>query len=260
MIYYPLSVLMLAGIKKILIISTPEHLESYKKLFGTGSNLGLEIVYKIQIEPRGLAEAFILGEDFIAGDSVALVLGDNFFYGQGFSDELQEAVLMKDGAMIFGYYVNNPHDYGIVEFDDALNIISLEEKPTHPKSNYAIPGLYFYDSDVVEIAKKLKPSVRGELEITDLNKEYYNKGKLKLKLLGRGFAWLDTGTFSGLLEASNFVETIQKRQGLYIACIEEIAYTLGYINKITLSQNIERLINTEYGQYLKNIVFNSDIL
>jgi len=253
MIYYPLSVLMLAKIREILIISTPEHIGLYKQLLGDGSWLGLEISYIVQTHPRGLADAFIVGEEFIGGDKVALILGDNVFYGQGFTPVLQGSAALADGAVIFGYFVQNPQDFGIVEFGDDMSVLSLEEKPAHPKSNYAIPGLYFYDESVTQLAKELKPSARGELEITDLNREYLRRGKLKVKLLGRGFAWLDTGTHDGLLEASNFVGTIQKRQGLYIACIEEIAYHMGYIRKEQLMSLSERYNNTEYGNYLKRI-------
>jgi len=259
MIYYPLSVLMLAKIREILIISTPEHIELYKKLLGDGSWLGLNISYTIQAEPRGLADAFIVGEDFIAGEKVALILGDNVFYGQGFTPLLQKAASLEEGAVIFGYYVHNPEEFGIVEFGDDMSVLSLEEKPANPRSNYAIPGLYFYDESVIKIAKELKPSARGELEITDLNREYLKKGKLKVKLLGRGFAWLDTGTHDGLLEASNFVGTIQKRQGLYIACIEEIAYHMGYIQKNELIKLSQRYSNTEYGSYLKRIAGSGEI-
>lgn len=254
MIYYPLSVLMLAGIREILIISSPEHIDLYRKLLGDGSQLGLKISYEIQSKPRGLADAFIIGEEFIAGDKVALILGDNLFYGQGFTPLLHEAASLSEGAVIFGYYVQNPQDFGIIEFSDDMSVISLEEKPLHPKSNYAVPGLYFYDESVTALAKELKTSARGELEITDLNKEYLKKAKLKVIQLGRGFAWLDTGTHDGLLDASNFVGTIQKRQGLYIACIEEIAYNLGYITEEKLIEISNCYENTEYGQYLKRIV------
>lgn len=253
MIFYPLSVLMLAKIREILIISTPMHIGLYQELFGDGSLLGLQISYKVQEHPRGLADALIVGEEFIAGDRVALVLGDNVFYGQGFTPVLQEAASLSEGAVIFGYFVQNPEEYGIVEFADDRTVLSLEEKPVRPKSNYAVPGLYFYDGSASKIAKELKPSARGELEITDLNREYLKRGKLKVKLLGRGFAWLDTGTHDGLLEASNFVGTIQKRQGLYIACIEEIAYHMGYITNEDLLNLSGRYQNTEYGRYLRKI-------
>ncbi|KKN57046.1 hypothetical protein LCGC14_0566280 [marine sediment metagenome] len=253
MIYYPLSVLMLAGIREILIISTPEHINLYKKLLGDGSRVGLKISYKIQTEPRGLPDAFIVGKKFIAGEKVALILGDNVFFGQGFTPVLNEAFSLKEGALIFGYYVNNPEAFGIVEFDENWQVISLEEKPNHPKSNYAIPGLYFCDEEVVEIALRLEPSQRGELEITDLLNEYLRREKLRVQLLGRGFAWLDTGTYDGLLEASNFIGTIQKRQGLYIACIEEIAYNKGYITRQDVQKIADTISNTDYGKYLNMI-------
>lgn len=259
MIYYPLSVLMLAGIKEILIISTPEHIDLYKKLFGDGSQLGLSFVYKVQEKPRGLADAFIIGEEFIDGSKVSLILGDNVFYGQGFSQVLKEASSIDEGALIFGYYVKNPQEFGVVEFDENGNVVSLEEKPAKPKSNYAVPGLYFYDENVVELAKNLKPSTRGELEITDLNREYLKMGKLKVKILGRGFAWLDTGTYDGLLEASNFVGTIQKRQGLYISCIEEIAYKLGFINEQKLFELINRMPDNDYKRYLERLIKSNKI-
>jgi len=253
MIYYPLSVLMLAGIREILIISTPEYINFYRKMLGNGSKLGLKCFYEIQTEPRGLADAFIIGEKFIAGEKVALILGDNVFFGQGFTPVLNEASSLKEGAVIFGYYVNNPEEFGVVEFDKNGQVISLEEKPNNPKSNYAIPGLYFCDEDVVAMAKALEPSPRGELEIIDLLKEYLKKEKLRVQLLGRGFAWLDTGTYDGLLEASNFVKTIQKRQGLYISCIEEIAYKMGYITMLDVQKIADNMKNTEYGNYLKKI-------
>lgn len=258
MIYYPLSVLMLAGIKEILIISTPDDLPQFQKLLGDGSELGIHLTYKEQEKPNGLAEAFIIGEEFIGNDNVALVLGDNIFYGQGFTEALQRAVQLDDGAVVFGYYVINPEDYGVVEFDKNGNVISLEEKPKSPKSNYAIPGLYFYDNDVVEIAKNVKPSARGEIEITSINSEYLKKGKLKVETLGRGMAWLDTGTHGSLLEASNFVETVQNRQGLFISCIEEIAYRKGYISKSQLVKLAEPLSKTAYGEYLIRIAETSD--
>ena len=253
MIYYPLSVLMLAGIREILIISTPEHINLYKIMLGDGNRVGLKFFYKIQTEPRGLPDAFILGEAFIAGEKVALILCDNVFFGQGFTPVLNEASSLKEGAVIFGYYVKNPEEFGVVEFDKNGQVVSLEEKPNNPKNNYAIPGLYFFDEEVVDIAKNLIPSPRGELEITDLLKVYLKKEKLRVQLLGRGFAWLDTGTYDGLLEASNFVGTIQKRQGLYIACIEEIAYNMGYISRKDVIKIAEKMNNTEYGQYLKKI-------
>jgi len=253
MIYYPLSTLMLSGIREILIITNPEYIELYKQLLNDGSHLGLEIEYKVQEKPRGLADAFIVGEEFIGKDKVCLILGDNIFHGQGFSQILKKASSLKEGAVIFGYYVKDPRSYGVVEFDDNNNVVSLEEKPEKPKSNYAIPGLYYYDNSVVEKAKNLKPSARGELEITDLNREYLKENKLKVELFGRGFAWLDTGTYDSLLEASNYVETIQKRQGFYISCIEEIAYRNGWISKeqlITLAKEMEKV---EYGKYLLEI-------
>jgi len=253
MIYYPLSVLMLAGIREILIISTPQHINLYKMILGDGSKVGLKFSYKIQSEPRGLPDSFIVGEKFIADEKVALILADNVFFGQGFTPVLSEASSFKEGAVIFGYYVKNPEEFGVVEFDKNGKVISLEEKPNNPKSNYAIPGLYFCDEDVVDIAKGLEPSPRGEIEITDLLKEYLKKEKLRIQLLGRGFAWLDTGTYDGLLEASNFVGTIQKRQGLYIACIEEIAYNKGYITRQDVQKIADTISNTDYGKYLKKI-------
>ena len=252
MIYYPMSVLMLAGIKDILIISTPRDISVFEELFGNGSDLGLNIKYAIQEQPNGLAEAFIIGEEFIGDDKVALVLGDNIFYGYGFSERLKNAV-ERDEATIFGYHVSDPQAFGVVEFDKDFNVLSIEEKPKVPKSNYAVPGLYFYDNDVVEIAKNVKPSERGELEITSVNNEYLRRGKLKVELFGRGMAWLDTGTHRGLLEASNFVEAVQTRQGLYIACLEEIAYRKGYINKEQLLELAKPLMKTEYGQYLVKV-------
>ena len=253
MVYYPLSVLMLAGIKEILIISTPRDLPHYKELLGDGSDLGVSFYYAVQDEPRGLAEAFIVGEDFIGSDSVALVLGDNIFHGHRFSEILKRAASLEEGAVIFGYYVKNPRAFGVVEFD-AGNVLSLEEKPENPKSNYVIPGLYFYDNNVIEIAKNVKPSNRGELEITSVNEVYLNKKQLKVELLGRGMAWLDTGTHDGLLEASNFVEAIQKRQGFYIACLEEIAYHNGWISSEKVLKLAETLEKTEYGKYLIELI------
>ncbi|MCH1642330.1 glucose-1-phosphate thymidylyltransferase RfbA [Paenibacillus timonensis] len=250
MIYYPLSVLMLAGIREILIISTPRDISVYQELFEDGSSLGLNISYKVQNEPNGLAEAFIIGEEFINGDSVALILGDNIFYGQSFGRILDEAAQNKEGATIFGYFVKNPKDYGVIEHDNEGNVISIEEKPVNPKSNYAVPGLYFYDHQVVEIAKNITPSARGELEITEVNNMYLKQGRLKVKLLGRGMAWMDTGTHDGMLEASNYVEAVQKRQGLYIACIEEIAYKMNYINKEQLMELAKPLMKSDYGKYL----------
>lgn len=256
MIYYPLSTLMLAGIREILIISTPRDINIFEEMLGDGSDIGLNICYAIQKEPRGLAEAFIIGADFIGKDSVCLVLGDNVFYARGFSEMLidaKERVNQKGGAVIFGYNVPNPSEFGIVEFDKSGNVISIEEKPKYPKSNYAVPGLYFYDNEVVEIAKKIKPSGRGELEITSINNVYLSMSSLKVMLLGRGMAWLDTGTYEGLLEASNFVSIIQKRQGLYVACIEEIAYRKKYITKEKLIELAQPMVKTEYGQYLMRI-------
>ena len=230
MIYYPISVLMLAGIKEILIISTPRDMPMYRDLLGDGSNLGISFEYAIQEKPNGLAEAFIIGEDFIGDDNVALILGDNVFYGHRFSEILKRAMKLEEGAIIFGYYTQNPESFGVVEFDEEWNVLSVEEKPEHPKSNYIIPGLYFYDNDVIEIAKNVEPSARGEKEITSINDEYLKRNKLKVELLGRGMAWLDTGTHDGLLEAANFIETIQKRQGVYVASLEEISYNHGYID------------------------------
>lgn len=253
MIYYPLSVLMLSKIREILIISNPEYIDFYKNLLGDGSELGMEIHYKIQDEPRGLADAFIVGEDFIGSDSVCLILGDNIFYGQGFVPRLDRAASMSEGATIFGYYVNDPREFGVVEFDEDGNVLSLEEKPEKPKTHYAVPGLYYYDNSVIQRAKGLKPSKRGEIEITDLNKDYLNSQSLRVELLGRGFAWLDTGTYDGLSNASEFVRTIQKRTGLYIACIEEIAYKNNWIDKdqlIRLGRDYEK---TEYGKYILSI-------
>ncbi|MBR3040647.1 MAG: glucose-1-phosphate thymidylyltransferase RfbA [Lachnospiraceae bacterium] len=253
MIYYPLSILMLAGIREILIISTPRDLPVFKELFGDGSDLGLTMEYAIQEYPRGLADAFIIGEEFIGSDSVALILGDNIFYGQSFSKVLRQVASREKGATIFGYYVRDPREYGVVEFDENGNAISIEEKPEHPKSNYAVPGLYFYDNDVVEIAKNVKPSARGEIEITSINNEYLRRGTLHVEPLGRGFAWLDTGNHDALLDASDFVCAFQKRQGLYISCIEEIAYKRGFITKEQLLKLAEPLMKTAYGQYLKDV-------
>jgi glucose-1-phosphate thymidylyltransferase len=253
MIYYPLSTLMLSGIKEILIISNPEYIELYKQLLNDGSHLGLRIEYKIQEKPRGLADAFVVGEEFIGNDKVCLILGDNIFHGQGFTQMLKRASSLEEGAVIFGYYVKDPRSYGVVEFDEQNNVVSLEEKPEKPKSNYAIPGLYYYDNSVIEKAKNLKPSTRGELEITDLNREYLKESKLKVELFGRGFAWLDTGTHQSLLEAANYVETIQKRQGFYISCVEEIAYRMGYINREQLIELGKEMEKIEYGKYLLEI-------
>lgn len=254
MIYYPLSVVMLAGIREILIISTPRDLPAFEELLKDGSHLGLNISYAVQEKPRGLAEAFIIGEKFIGDDKVMLVLGDNIFYGSHLSETLAKSAQLKEGALVFGYKVPNPQDYGIVEFDKDWNVLSVEEKPQNPKSDYAIPGLYFYDNNVVEIAKGVKPSARGEVEITSVNAEYLKRGKLKVQLLGRGTAWLDTGTHSGLLEASDFVAIFQRRQGLYISCIEEIAYRKGYITKEQLLKLAEPMLKTNYGKYLQKIV------
>ncbi|MBQ3142523.1 MAG: glucose-1-phosphate thymidylyltransferase RfbA [Bacilli bacterium] len=253
MIYYPLSILLLAGIKEILIISTPEDLPKYKELLGNGERIGVKFEYIVQTAPRGLADAFILGEKFIGKDSVCLVLGDNIFYGGGITLALKEALNNKEGATIFGYPVLDPKSFGVVEFDGNKNVISIEEKPENPKSNYAVPGLYFYDNDVIEIAKNVKPSTRGEIEITSVNNEYLNRGKLKVSLLGRGMAWLDTGTVSNMLKASMFVETVQNQQGLYIACIEEIAYNQGFITKEQLKKCGEELSSSEYGKYILNL-------
>ena len=253
MIYYPLSTLMLAGISEVLIISTPRDLPVFEDLLGSGEQLGMRFEYKVQTEPRGLADAFIVGADFIGDDSVALVLGDNIFYGQSFSKVLKQAAERESGATIFGYYVKDPREYGVVEFDDEGKALSIEEKPENPKSNYAVPGLYFYDNDVVEIAKNVKPSARGEIEITSVNNEYLHRGTLMVETLGRGFAWLDTGSQDMLLEAANFVEAFQNRQGLYVSCIEEIAYKRGFIDKAQLLKLSEPLIKTEYGQYLVDV-------
>lgn len=254
MIYYPLSVLMLAEIRDILIISTPRDIGTFEELLGDGSQLGLNIEYAVQEQPRGLADAFIVGEKFIGNDNVALVLGDNIFYGYGFTERLKRAANRKTGATIFGYHVSNPRDFGVVEFDENDNVVSIEEKPAKPKSNYAVPGLYFYDNDVVEIAKNVKPSARGEIEITAVNNEYLKNKKLKVELFGRGMAWLDTGTHRGLLDAANFVEAIQTRQGLYVACIEEIAYRNGYINADQLRNLADSLNKTDYGKYLLSLL------
>ncbi len=254
MIYYPLSVLMLAGIRQILIISTPEDLPKFKTLLGDGSQWGLEFSYADQPRPEGLAQAFIIGKEFIGKDKVCLILGDNIFFGHGLPDILRRAVQMEKGGLIFGYWVRDPERYGVVEFDYSGKVISIEEKPKHPKSNYAVPGLYFYDNDVIEIASRIRPSARGELEITDVNKAYWQRGDLRVELLGRGFAWLDTGTHESLLEASKFIETIEKRQGLKIACVEEIAYRMGYINAEQVRKLAAPLINNGYGQYLMQVI------
>lgn len=255
MVYYPLSCLMLAGIKEVLIISTPRDLPLFKELFGDGSWLGMKFEYKIQEKPRGLADAFIIGKDFIADDSVALVLGDNIFYGQSFTSTLKrakETVESGNGSVIFGYYVKEPSAYGVVEFDKSGKVLGIEEKPSAPKSNYAVPGLYFYSNDVVKIAADVKPSARGEIEITSVNNEFLSRGQLSVELLGRGMAWLDTGTYDGLLEASNFIATIQKRQGMYVSCIEEIAFRNGWISKEELL-SLASGYKTEYGRYLEYI-------
>ena len=258
MIYYPLSVLMLPGIREILIISTPRDISCFKELFGDGSWLGLHFEYAVQDKPRGLADAFIVGKDFIKDDDVALVLGDNIFYGQSFTQTLKNAaekIKNQKGAVIFGYYVKDPTAYGVVEFDKDGNVLGIEEKPKDPKSNYAVPGLYFYDNSVVEIASSIKPSSRGEIEITSVNNEYLSRKNLKVELLGRGMAWLDTGTYDGLLEASNFIATIEKRQGMYVSCIEEISYRNGWISKEELL-NLAKGYKTDYGRYLEFIAGN----
>ena len=256
MIYYPLSTLMLAGIREVLIISTPRDLPVFKDLFGSGEQLGMQFSYAVQEQPRGLADAFIIGADFIGADSVALVLGDNIFYGQSFSRVLRnvsERVQKEKGATIFGYYVRDPREYGVVEFDENGKALSIEEKPDQPKSNYAVPGLYFYDNDVVEIAANVKPSARGEIEITSINNEYLSRGTLQVETLGRGFAWLDTGNHDSLLDAADFVAAFQKRQGLYISCIEEIAYKRGFIDKEQLLALAQPLMKTNYGKYLVEV-------
>ena len=256
MIYYPLSTLMLAGIRDVLIISTPRDLPVFEDLLGTGEQLGMHFAYAVQEQPRGLADAFIIGADFIGNDSVALVLGDNIFYGQSFSKVLRnvaQTVENEKGSVIFGYYVRDPREYGVVEFDENGKALSIEEKPEHPKSNYAVPGLYFYDNDVVEIAANVKPSARGEIEITSINNEYLRRGTLRVETLGRGFAWLDTGNHDSLLDAADFVAAFQKRQGLYISCIEEIAYKRGFINKDQLLALAEPLLKTNYGKYLVEV-------
>lgn len=253
LIYYPLSTLLLAGIKDILIISTPEDTPVYEKLLGDGKRIGINISYKVQDTPRGLADAFILGEEFIGDDSVCLVLGDNVFYGPNFTKILREAIEKNNGATIFGYPVNDPRAFGVVEFDKDYNVVSIEEKPEKPKSKYAVPGLYFYDNDVVEIAKNVKPSARGEIEITAVNNEYLKRGKLRVKLFNRGMAWLDTGSPSGMLQASQFVQTVQSVQGMYISCIEEIAWRRGFIDAKQLKQIGEELKMTDYGKYILEI-------
>lgn len=254
MIYYPLSVLMLAGINDILVISTPRDLPMFEELLKSGSDFGISLSYAVQEQPNGLAEAFLIGENFIGNDSCALVLGDNIFYGHGFTGMLKEAEARKKGATIFGYYVQNPRDFGVVEFDENNRAISLEEKPENPKSNYAVPGLYFYDNTVVEKAKKVKPSKRGELEITTLNEMYLNEGTLNVTSLGRGMAWLDTGTHEALLEAANYVKTIQSRQGVMVACLEEIAYRNGWITKEKVCELAKPLLKSKYGEYLMDLI------
>ena len=254
MIYYPLSVLMLANIREILIISTPRDLLVFEELLGDGSQLGIKLEFKIQKYPNGLAEAFIIGEEFIGDDNVCLILGDNVFYGAGFSGLIEEAAILKDGAIVIGYPVKDPRAYGVVEFDKSGKAISLEEKPENPKSNYAIPGLYFYDNTVVKKSKSIKPSARGELEITTINEKYLKEGKLNVKQLGRGITWLDTGTHEALLQAANYVETIQNRQGYYIACIEEIAYRKKWIKETQLKQLASSMLKTEYGKYLMDLL------
>ena len=250
MIYYPLSTLMLADIREILVISTPEFMPLFQKLLGDGSELGMSFSYKVQEKPNGLAEAFILGEKFIGDDSVCLILGDNIYYGAGLSELVQSAAQKEDGATVFGYHVNDPERFGVVEFDEDMHALSIEEKPAQPKSNYAVTGLYFYDNDVVQISKNIQPSKRGELEITDVNTEYLRRGKLDVKLMGRGYAWLDTGTHDSMMEASNFIATVEKRQNLKVACLEEIAYRMGYIDKEQLVELAQPLKKNDYGKYL----------
>jgi glucose-1-phosphate thymidylyltransferase len=253
MIYYPLSTLMLGGIQEILIISSPEELPRFKKLLGDGSDWGISLEYAAQTEPRGLADAFIVGEEFIGDDSVCLILGDNIFYGHDLWKMLEESAQVDDGAVVFGYYVRDPERYGVIEFDGSKNALSIEEKPEHPKSNYAVVGLYFYDNDVIQVAKNIKPSGRNELEITDVNNEYLKKGKLKVKLLGRGYAWFDTGTHESLVDASMFAKTVEERQGLKIACVEEVAYRMGYIDKDQFRELGKSLSKSDYGKYIVNI-------
>ena len=253
MIYYPISTLMLAGIREILIISTPRDLPAFRELLGTGERLGVRFEYAVQEAPNGLAEAFLIGEDFIGDESVCLVLGDNIFYGYSFSERLQKAAAMKEGATIFGYHVSNPSDFGVVEFDKDGKVLSIEEKPKVPKSSYAVPGLYFYDNRVVSIAKTITPSARGELEITSVNNAYLSEGKLRVELFGSGMAWLDTGTHRAMLDAANFVDAIQQRQGLYVACLEEIAYSKGWITKASLLESAARYGKSDYGKYLTQI-------
>lgn len=259
MVYYPLSVLMLAGIKEVLLISTSEDLPKFKELLGDGSDWGIKLEYKVQPSPDGLAQAFILGEDFIGDDNVCLILGDNIFYGQGFTPVLKDAASLENGAVVFGYQVKDPERFGVVEFDKNKNVISIEEKPENPKSNFAVTGLYFYDNNVIDIAKNIKPSSRGELEITSINNEYLKKGKLKVKLLGRGFAWLDTGTHNSLIEAGQFVQTIEHRQGYKIACLEEIAYRNGWIDKQKILEIAKPLSKNGYGRYLYDLVKEDNV-
>jgi len=258
MIYYPLSVLMLAGIREVLIISTPDDLPGYQRLLGDGSNFGIALSYAVQPSPDGLAQAFIIGADFIGNDRVCLVLGDNIFYGQSFGTQLKAAADRETGATVFGYHVSDPERFGVVEFDSTGRAISIEEKPAKPKSNYAVTGLYFYDRDIVEIARAVKPSARGELEITDVNNAYLQRGDLQVELLGRGFAWLDTGTHDSLMEAGSFVQTIEKRQGLKVACLEEIGYRNGWLSKERLLAEAESLKKTAYGQYLLQVAHETD--
>lgn len=260
LIYYPLSILMLAGIKEILIISSPDAIEQYKSLLEDGSSLGVKFSYAVQDKPRGLADAFIIGEDFIGNDDVCLILGDNVFYGQNFASTLKQAIAKNEGATVFGYPVKNPKEFGVVEFDKDFNVLSLEEKPENPKSSYAVPGLYIYDNSVVEIAKNVKPSARGEIEITSINNEYLNRKKMKVILIGRGTVWLDTGSPSGMMQAATYVEVVQNRQGLYIACLEEIAWRNGYIDTQQLKKQGEKLAQTEYGQYLLRLANNENRL
>jgi glucose-1-phosphate thymidylyltransferase len=257
MIYYPLSALMLAGIREVLIISTPEDTPRFESLLGDGNDLGMNLSYKVQENPNGLAQAFVLGKEFIGNDSVCLVLGDNIFYGHGLTNLLKEASQLTSGATVFGYYVNDPERYGVVEFDTTGRVLSIEEKPANPKSNYAVVGLYFYDNEVVSIAENIKPSPRGEYEITDVNKEYLKRGKLTVKNMGRGYAWLDTGTHDSLAEASSFVKAIEERQGLKVACIEEIAFRMGFINKEEFLLLIDKLKTSTYGSYLKRVAKES---
>ena len=259
MIFYPMSTLMLAGIKDILIISTPSDTKRFEQLFGDGSDLGIQLEYKVQDSPDGLAQAFLIGEEFIGGDSVCLILGDNIYYGSGLSKMLQRAASKENGATVFGYHVQDPERFGVVEFDENMKAISINEKPENPRSNYAVTGLYFYDNDVVEIAKNIKPSERGELEITDVNKVYLEKGKLDVEIMGRGFAWLDTGTHESLLEASTFIETIEKRQNLKVACLEEISYRMGYINREQLIKLAQPLKKNGYGQYMLRLAESEKI-